>query len=72
MDFKDVVRDRFSCKKYSDRKVDEKTLKSILEAGRLAPTAKTFKNNIYILLKNRNISLSLTPSPPADMAHRQY
>lgn len=64
MDFKDVVRDRFSCKKYSDRKVDEKTLKSILEAGRLAPTAKNLQEqHIYIAEKPEHLTIidSVTP-----------
>ena len=33
MEFKDVVKDRYSCKKYSDRQVPEENLLAILEAG---------------------------------------
>lgn len=40
MEFKEVVRNRYSCKKYSDRPVEPEKLTAILEAGRLAPTAK--------------------------------
>ena len=37
MEFADVARNRYSCKKYSDRQVDEAALTAILEAGRVAP-----------------------------------
>ena len=40
MDFKEVVKNRYSCKKYSDRQVEAEKLDAILAAGRLAPTAK--------------------------------
>ena len=43
MEFKDVVKNRYSCKKYSERKVDRARLNEILEAGRLAPTAKNLQ-----------------------------
>ena len=50
MEFKDVVKDRYSCKKYSDRQVPEEKLLAILEAGRLAPTAKNLQEQrIYVL-----------------------
>ena len=50
MDFKDVVKNRYSCKKYSDRPVEDDKLTAILEAGRLAPTAKNFQEqHIYVL-----------------------
>ena len=40
MEFKEVVKNRYSCKKYSGRPVEKEKLTAILEAGRLAPTAK--------------------------------
>ena len=43
MEFKEVVKNRYSCKKYSDRQVETEKLKAILEAGRLAPTAKNLQ-----------------------------
>ena len=50
MDFKDVVRNRYSCKKYSDRQVEAEKLTAILEAGRLAPTAKNLQEQrVYVL-----------------------
>lgn len=50
MDFKDVVKKRYSCKKYGDRPVETEKLNAILEAGRLAPTAKNMQEQkIYVL-----------------------
>ena len=50
MDFKDVVKNRYSCKKYSDRQVEQEKLTAILEAGRLAPTAKNLQEQrVYVV-----------------------
>jgi nitroreductase len=49
MEFKEVVRIRYSCKKYSDRQVGKKNLDAILQAGRLAPTAKNSQpQHLYV------------------------
>ena len=50
MEFMEVVRNRYSCKKYSDRQVEPEKLNAILEAGRLAPTAKNLQEQrVYVL-----------------------
>ena len=50
MEFKEVVKNRYSCKKYSARQVEEEKLSAILNAGRLAPTAKNLQEqHIYVL-----------------------
>ena len=50
MEFKEVVKARYSCRSYSDRQVSEEALKAILEAGRLAPTAKNLQeHHVYVL-----------------------
>ena len=50
MDFKEVVKNRYSCKKYGDRKVPQEKIEAILQAGRLAPTAKNLQEqHIYVL-----------------------
>ena len=33
MEFKEVIRKRYSCKKYSDRQVEAEKLEAILQAG---------------------------------------
>ena len=50
MEFKEVVKNRYSCKKYGSRPVEEEKLNAILEAGRLAPTAKNLQEqHVYVL-----------------------
>lgn len=50
MEFKEVIRKRYSCKKYSDRPVEKEKLDAVLNAGRLAPTAKNLQEqHIYVV-----------------------
>ena len=50
MEFKEVIKNRFSCKKYSDRQVEADKLEKILNAGRLAPTAKNLQEqHVYVV-----------------------
>lgn len=50
MEFKDVVKNRYSCKKFSSKQVEKAKLDAILEAGRLAPTAKNLQEqHIYVV-----------------------
>ena len=50
MEFTDTIKTRYSCKKYSSRADEEDKLTQILEAGRVAPTAKDLQEqHIYVL-----------------------
>lgn len=50
MEFTEVVKNRYSCKKFSDRPVVTEALAEILEAARLAPTAKNLQEqHIYVV-----------------------
>ena len=50
MEFKEVIKNRYSCKKYSDRQVKAEKLEAILNAGRLAPTAKNLQEqHVYVV-----------------------
>ena len=50
MEFKEVVKNRYSCKKFSDRQVEQEKLAAILEAGRVAPTAKNLQEqHVYVI-----------------------
>ena len=53
MDFKEVVKNRYSCKKYSDQQVEQEKLDALLAAGRLAPTAKTCRSSTYMWCRAR-------------------
>ncbi len=64
MEFKEVVKNRYSCKKCSDRQVEQEKLTSILEAGRLAPTAKNLQEqHIYVIQSAEKLAVidQLTP-----------
>ena len=39
MDFKDVIQDRYSVRKFSDKPVEQEKIDAILEMARIAPTA---------------------------------
>lgn len=45
MEFTDVIKERYACKKYDGRMISEEQLNAILEAGRLAPTAKNLQGS---------------------------
>lgn len=49
MKFLELANKRFSCKSYSDKQVGAEILQTILECGRLAPTAKNLQEqHIYV------------------------
>ena len=49
MEFTEVIKNRYSCKKYAERQISDEQLTAILEAGRLAPTAKNLQEqHIYV------------------------
>ena len=49
MEFKEVIKARFSCRKFDGRPVEPAKLEAILEVGRLAPTAKNLQcQRIYV------------------------
>ena len=43
MEFFDVIKNRYACKNFDGRPVEREQLNMILEAGRLAPTAKNLQ-----------------------------
>ena len=55
MEFKEVVKARYSCKKYSDRQVEKEKLEAILNAGRLAPTAKNLQEQHIYVVQNPEV-----------------
>lgn len=57
MEFTEVIKNRYSCKKYSNKEVEETKLKAILEAGKLAPTAKNLQEQkIYVVKSEENLA----------------
>ena len=50
MEFKDVIQNRYSCKDFSTQQIEKEKLTEILEAGRVAPTAKNLQEQkIYVV-----------------------
>ena len=50
MDFLEIARSRYSCKKFDSRQIEKEQLNTILEAGRLAPTAKNLQEQrVYVV-----------------------
>ncbi len=64
MDFKEVIVKRYSCRKFDGRKIEREQLNAILEAGRLAPTAKNLQEQrIYVIESEKGLEAvdKLTP-----------
>ena len=50
MDFTELVAQRYSVRKYAEQPVEPEKLQAVLEAGRLAPTAKNLQpQRIYVI-----------------------
>ena len=50
MEFTELIQARYSCKMYAGRPVEQETLEEILNAGRLAPTAKNAQEQrVYVV-----------------------
>ena len=64
MDFNEVIKNRYSCKKFNTKQVSKEALDAILEAGRLAPTAKNLQEQrIYVIQSDDGLAKvdKLTP-----------
>lgn len=51
MDFLELAKKRYSCRSYSEKKVEKEKLDRILEAGRVAPTAKNLQPQRILILQ---------------------
>ncbi len=54
MEFDRVIRERFSVRKFKDEEVSDELLTKILEAGRLAPTAKNIQPQKIYVVKSKS------------------
>lgn len=50
MEFLELAKQRFSCRMYSDKKVEKEKIDRILEAARLAPTARNYQPQRILVL----------------------
>lgn len=57
MEFTDVIKNRYSCKKFTDKPVAKELLEAVLQAGRLAPTAKNLQEQrIYVAASAQSLA----------------
>ena len=57
MEFEQLIRERYSVRKFSDAPVEEEKLQKILEAGRLAPTGHNSQpQRIYVIESEEGIA----------------
>lgn len=57
MEFSDVIKKRFSCRKYKNIPVLKEDMDIILEAGRIAPTAKNLQEQrIYVVQSEEGLA----------------
>lgn len=64
MDFLEIARSRYSCKKFDSRQIEKEQLNMILEAGRLAPTAKNLQEQrVYVVQSAEGLAKIDTLTP---------
>jgi len=66
MDVMEAIRKRRSIRAYQDRPVEEEKLQAVLEAGRLAPSAKNLQEWRYVVVRDPDLRAKL-----ADAANGQ-
>lgn len=52
MKFSQLVKERYSVRKFSDKKIEKEKLDLILEAGRVAPTAANYQPQRILVIEN--------------------
>ena len=55
MDFLELAKQRYSSRKYSAKVVEDNKLNTVLEAGRIAPSAANYQPWVFIIVKGENI-----------------
>ena len=64
MDFLKLSEERYSVRKFSDKKVEDEKLEKILQAGRLAPTAKNSQSQRIFVLKSPEALKKINEATP--------
>ena len=64
MNFEDVIKNRFACRKFLEREVEQEKIDKILEAANMAPTAKNLQPfKIYVVKSKEGIDRIDKASP---------
>ena len=66
MTFKDLASKRYSCRKISDRPVDEAIIQHLLEVQRLAPTACNNQPQRIYVLEGEEVAKKIAQTTPYD------
>lgn len=53
MDFLELIKNRYSCRSFSNKKVEKEKIDKILEAGRVAPTAMNIQPQRILVLQDK-------------------
>lgn len=65
MEFTDVIKNRYSCKKFdSSKEVSAEKINAILEAGRVAPTAKNLQEQRIYVIQSKEILAKIDEATP--------
>lgn len=62
MNFIQLAKERYSVRKFSDKKVEKEKLDLILEAGRVAPTAANYQSQRILVIENEDSLAKLKSS----------
>ena len=64
MNFLQLVKERYSVRKFSDKKIEKEKLDLILEAGRVAPTAVNYQPQRILVIENEESLAKLKSCTP--------
>lgn len=64
MEFSEVIKKRYSCKKYDGRKISDEQLNYILEAGRLSLTAKNSQEQRIYVIQSEDAMAKIDAATP--------
>jgi nitroreductase len=64
MEFMDVIKRRHSIRKFKSEPVSQEAIESILEAGRIAPSASNLQAWRYIIVKDASVRAKLAKASP--------
>lgn len=65
MEFTEVIKNRYSCKKYdSSKKVSKAQIEAILKAGQVAPTAKNLQEQHVYVVQSEEILAKIDAATP--------
>lgn len=64
MEFSKLIKERYACKKFDGRPVAQAQLDAILEAGRLAPTAKNLQEQRIYVVQSEEVLAKVDKATP--------